>query len=125
MYYLFDVAGAHIIILGSYAEFDANSDQYRWLKADLGKIDRSATHWLIVVLHVPWYNTNKFHKGEGEEMMRAMEELLYKARVDIVFTGHIHSYERFTRVYDNKADRCGPILVTIGHGGNREGLAKE
>lgn len=28
-----------------------------------------------------------------------------------------------TRVYDNKADRCGPIYVTIGDGGNREGLA--
>jgi len=28
-----------------------------------------------------------------------------------------------TRIYDNKADPCGPLFVTIGDGGNREGLA--
>lgn len=27
------------------------------------------------------------------------------------------------RVYNNKADPCGPIHITIGDGGNREGLA--
>lgn len=29
-----------------------------------------------------------------------------------------------TRVYDGKADECGPVHITIGDGGNREGLAK-
>ncbi|CAM8920021.1 unnamed protein product [Rhodiola kirilowii] len=125
MYYSFDVAGPHIIMLGSYAEYDANYDQYRWLEADLNKFDRSATPWLIGVLHiVPWYNRNKAHKGKGEETRRAMEEVLYKARVDIVFTRHVHAYERFTTVYDNKADPCGPIHVTIGDGGNKERLAE-
>lgn len=28
-----------------------------------------------------------------------------------------------TRVYNNKADPCGPVYITIGDGGNREGLA--
>ncbi|KAJ6327698.1 hypothetical protein OIU78_014539 [Salix suchowensis] len=83
-------------------------------------------------------------------MRKAMEELLYKARVDAVFAGHVHAYERFvsplhpvysilfvssmiipssmfmadsTRIYDNKVDPCGPMYITIGDGGNREGLA--
>jgi hypothetical protein len=27
------------------------------------------------------------------------------------------------RVYDNEANPCGPVYITIGDGGNREGLA--
>ncbi|CAM8955281.1 unnamed protein product [Rhodiola kirilowii] len=125
LYYSFDVVGAHIIMLGSYTDFDVKSDQYKWLQADLAKVDRSVTPWLIVLLHAPWYNTNLAHKGEGESMRKAMENILYKARVDIVFSGHVHAYERFTRIYDNKADPSGPIYITIGDGGNREGLARE
>ncbi|KAF3954378.1 hypothetical protein ACB098_09G051500 [Castanea mollissima] len=123
LYYSFEVAGTHIIMLGSYAEFDKKSSQYKWLVADLAKIDRNKTPWVVVLLHAPWYNTNTAHQGEGDSMRKAMEELLYNARVDVVFAGHVHAYERFTRVYNNKENECGPVYVTVGDGGNREGLA--
>ncbi|KAK4281638.1 hypothetical protein QN277_013106 [Acacia crassicarpa] len=123
LYYSFEVASTHVIMLGSYTDFDSASDQYKWLQSDLTRIDRLTTPWVIVLLHAPWYNTNEAHQGEGESMRKAMEELLYKARVDLVFAGHVHAYERFTRIYDNKADSCGPMYVTVGDGGNREGLA--
>uniref|UniRef100_A0A804M006 Purple acid phosphatase n=1 Tax=Zea mays TaxID=4577 RepID=A0A804M006_MAIZE len=32
LYYSFEVAGAHIIMLGSYTDYDDSSDQYAWLK---------------------------------------------------------------------------------------------
>ncbi|XAR64659.1 Acid phosphatase [Bertholletia excelsa] len=80
LYYSFNVAGVHVIMLGSYTDFDAGSEQYKWLEADLAGVDRRETPWLIVLLHAPW-------------------------------------------VYDNKADPCGPVHITIGDGGNREGLA--
>ncbi|KAF7804313.1 purple acid phosphatase 22-like [Senna tora] len=123
LYYSFEVSGAHILMLGSYTDFHAQSDQYKWLQADLANVDRTTTPWLIALLHAPWYNTNTAHQGEGEAMRLAMEKLLYDARVDLVFAGHVHAYERFTRIYDNKADSCGPMYITIGDGGNREGLA--
>ncbi|XP_016436922.1 purple acid phosphatase 22-like [Nicotiana tabacum] len=123
LYYSFNVAGCHVVMLGSYTDFDADSYQYTWLQADLAKVDRVKTPWIFALIHAPWYNSNAAHKGEGESMRRSMEEVLYKARVDAVFSGHVHAYERFTRVYNNKADPCGPIYVTIGDGGNREGLA--
>lgn len=123
LYYSFDVAGTHILMLGSYTDFDKDSAQYGWLVADLNNVDRKKTPWVVALLHAPWYNTNSAHKGEGESMRKAMEEVLYKARVDLVFSGHVHAYERFTRIYDNKADPCGPVYITIGDGGNREGLA--
>ncbi|PWA80459.1 purple acid phosphatase 22 [Artemisia annua] len=123
LYYSFDVVGVHIIMLGSYAEFSSDSSQYKWLANDLAKIDRIKTPWVVVLLHAPWYNSNLAHQGEGESMRVAMEEMLYNSAVDLVFAGHVHAYERFTRVYDNNADPCGPIYITIGDGGNREGLA--
>ena len=125
LYYSFDMAGgaAHVVMLGSYTEFEQGSEQYAWLERDLAGVDRRKTPWLLVLLHAPWYNTNQAHQGEGEAMRAAMETLLYEARVDVVFSGHVHAYERFTRIYDNEADSRGPMFITIGDGGNREGLA--
>lgn len=37
LYYSFDVAGAHVVMLGSYTDFDSNSDQYKWLQSDLAQ----------------------------------------------------------------------------------------
>ena len=95
LYYSFDLPSIHVIMLGSYTDFDAKSDQYKWLQSDLARVDRTKTPWLIVLLHAPWYNTNEAHQGEGESMRKAMESLLYNARVDLVLAGHVHAYERF------------------------------
>ncbi|ESR65537.1 hypothetical protein CICLE_v10008345mg [Citrus x clementina] len=123
LYYSFDVAGAHLIMLGSYADYDEYSDQYRWLKDDLSKVDRKKTPWLLVLLHVPWYNSNEAHQGEGDGMMAIMEPLVYAASVDLVLAGHVHAYERSIRVNNGKPDPCGAVYITIGDGGNKEGLA--
>ncbi|KAF5750499.1 hypothetical protein HS088_TW03G00836 [Tripterygium wilfordii] len=127
LYYSFNVAGVHVIMLGSYTDFDPTSSQYNWLQSDIGKIDRNQTPWIVVLIHAPWYNSNTAHQGESEsvDMKKYMESLLYEARVDVVFAGHVHAYERFTRVYQDKANNCGPAHITIGDGGNREGLARK
>ncbi|KAJ9559229.1 hypothetical protein OSB04_013843 [Centaurea solstitialis] len=52
-------------------------------------------------------------------MMESMEGLLYRARVDVIFAGHVHAYERFDRVYNQETDNCAPMHITIGDGGNR------
>ncbi|KAM7498871.1 hypothetical protein LguiA_023285 [Lonicera macranthoides] len=125
LYYSYEVAGVHVIMLGSYADYDEYSDQYSWLKGDLLKVDRKTTPWLLVLFHVPWYNSNKAHQGEGNEMMAAMEPILYAAGVDIVLAGHVHAYERSKRIYHGKSDPCGAVHITIGDGGNKEGLANK
>jgi len=35
----------------------------------------------------------------------------------------VHAYERNHRAYNNARDPKGPVYITIGDGGNREGLA--
>ncbi|XP_051133896.1 purple acid phosphatase 18-like [Andrographis paniculata] len=123
LYYSFEVAGVHVVMLGAYTDYDEQSDQYTWLKSDLAKVDRVKTPWLLALFHVPWYNSNKAHQCEGDDMKAAMEPLLRAAGVDVVIAGHVHAYERSTRVHSGRPDPCGPVHITIGDGGNREGLA--
>ena len=56
-YYSFETAGVHVVMLGSYIDYEgdgANATQIAWLKADLAKLDRRRTPWLVGVLHAPW-----------------------------------------------------------------------
>lgn len=50
------------------------------------------TPWLVATWHPPWYSTYKAHYREAECMKVAMEELLYKYAVDLVFNGHVSAY---------------------------------
>ncbi|KAM7253314.1 hypothetical protein ACFE04_008808 [Oxalis oulophora] len=124
-YYSFNAGGIHFIMLGSYVAYNKEAHQYKWLKSDLAKVDKNVTPWLVASWHVPWYSTYKGHYREAECMRVAMEELLYKYGVDIVFNGHVHSYERTNRVYNYTLDPCGPVHLIIGDGGNRQKMATE
>ncbi|XP_042064200.1 purple acid phosphatase 15-like [Salvia splendens] len=53
-------------------------------------------------------------------MRLQMEALLHKYEVDIVFSGHVHAYERMNRVYNYTLDPCGAVYITVGDGGNIE-----
>lgn len=37
--------------------------------------------------------------------------------------GHVHAYERTNPVYDYTVNKCGSVHITIGDGGNSEGLS--
>lgn len=37
--------------------------------------------------------------------------------------GHVHAYERSHSVFDYRVDDCGAVYVTVGDGGNDEGVA--
>ena len=68
--------------------------QWHWLREELGRVDREKTPWLIVLMHVPIYNSNEAHFQEGESMQSVFESWFVKYRVDVVFAGHVHAYER-------------------------------
>ncbi|XP_059651567.1 purple acid phosphatase 15-like isoform X4 [Cornus florida] len=88
-YYSFNAGGIHFIMLGGYIAYNKSADQYKWLERDLANVDRKVTPWLVATWHPPWYSSYKAHYREAECMRVAMEELLYKYGVDIVFNGHV------------------------------------
>lgn len=68
--------------------------QWRWLVEELKRVEREKTPWLIVIMHVPIYNSNEAHFMEGESMRSVYESLFVHYKVDVVFAGHVHAYER-------------------------------
>nr|XP_016511050.1 PREDICTED: purple acid phosphatase 2-like [Nicotiana tabacum] len=134
LWYSVKRASAYIIVLSSYSAYGKYTPQYKWLEEELPKVNRTETPWLIVLVHSPWYNSYNYHYMEGETMRVMYEPWFVKYKVDIVFAGHVHAYERTERI-SNVAynvvngectpirDQSAPIYVTIGDGGNLEGLA--
>ncbi|XP_051177399.1 purple acid phosphatase 23 isoform X1 [Lolium perenne] len=119
-YYSFDAGGIHFIMLGAYVDYNRTGAQYSWLEKDLRRVDRVVTPWVVASWHSPWYNSYASHYQEFECMRQQMEGLLYQHGVDIVFSGHVHAYERMNRVFNYTLDTCGPVYITIGDGGNIE-----
>ena len=98
---------------------EPNSTQYKWLVDELSSTDRSETPWLLVSIHVPIYNTFALHKHDKQIVAARehLEPLFMDYSVNMVFTGHIHAYQRTANVYREQINPKGPIHVTIGAGG--------
>lgn len=135
LWYSIRRASAHIIVLSSYSAFVKYSPQWMWLKEEFKRVDRKKTPWLIVLMHVPLYSSNEAHYMEGESMRAVFESWFIQYKVDVVFAGHVHAYERSHRIsnihYNVTSgdrypvpDKSAPLYITVGDGGNQEGLAE-
>lgn len=134
LWYAVRRASAHIIVLSSYSPFVKYTPQWMWLREELKRVDREKTPWLIVLMHVPIYNSNDAHFMEGESMRSVFERWFVRNKVDVIFAGHVHAYERSYRIsnihYNVSTgdrypipDESAPVYITVGDGGNQEGLA--
>ncbi|XP_031250533.1 bifunctional purple acid phosphatase 26-like [Pistacia vera] len=115
---------AHIIVLSSYSPDVKYTHQWRWVRGELKRVEREKTSWLIVIMHVPIYNSNVKHYTEGESMRTVFENWFVKAKVDFIFAGHVHAYERSYRISNihynisrgdryPAPDKSAPVYVTV------------
>ncbi|KAG4141882.1 hypothetical protein ERO13_D06G101300v2 [Gossypium hirsutum] len=134
LWYAIRQASAHIIVLSSYSPHVKYTPQWLWLRDELKRVDRKKTPWLIILMHVPIYNSNQAHFMEGESMRAVFERWFVHHRVDFIFAGHVHAYERSYRISNIRynvssgyrypvPNKSAPVYVTVGDGGNQEGLA--
>ncbi|KAI4376069.1 hypothetical protein MLD38_013863 [Melastoma candidum] len=134
LWYSIKRASAYIIVLSSYSACAKYTPQYDWLQQELPKVNRTETPWLIVLVHSPWYNSYNYHYMEGESMRVVFEQWMVQYKVDLVLAGHVHAYERSGRISNIRynitdglsvptSDNGAPVYITIGDGGNIEGLA--
>ena len=68
------------------------SDQTAWLERELRQADSEGYAFKIVMFHVPVYHPKKHRRNAAAE--RQWVPLFDKYRVDLVLTGHDHSYLR-------------------------------
>jgi hypothetical protein len=48
-------------------------------------------------MHMPIYSSNQAHYMEGESMRTVFEGWFVCSKVDFIFAGHVHAYERSVR----------------------------
>ena len=94
-YYSFDYGNIHFVCLDSYGtDRSAGGAMMSWLENDLSVNNKK---WLIAFWHHPAYSKGS-HDSDSEDELVEMRQnalpILEKHGVDLVFSGHSHSYER-------------------------------
>ena len=87
--YAFDQGNARFAVLNS--NHPGDPEQIKWLD---GVFTNAGTKWRIAYFHHPLYSSGQ-HEAESRDVIRpALEAALVRNRVDVVFSGHEHLYER-------------------------------
>ena len=101
-------------------------NQLEWLENELieANKNRNTIPWIIVSSHRPIYSTKNYN---DIAVKNSFEKLFYKYKVDIIFSGHVHHYERQYPTYDNNFNISYvnpeyPVYIISGSGGCIEGL---
>lgn len=123
-YYTFSYGNTQFFMIDSNRNVDPDSEQAKWLDEQL---TASAATWKIVCHHHPPFSSDENDYGDlwktnkstrGDTRLRQLVPLYEKRGVDLVWNGHIHSYERTWPLRDSKAvNKSGTIYMITGGGG--------
>lgn len=115
-----------VIFFDSNQDMSVGSKYYKELEAELAK---ASARWIIVTHHHCIYSSDNDDHGNtrfakstlGITRLQHLPALYEKYNVDLVFYGHVHTYERTWPILNNKVDhKKGVVYVQIG--GNGGGL---
>eukprot|EP00281_Chroomonas_sp_CCMP1168_P005804 CAMPEP_0206278652 /NCGR_PEP_ID=MMETSP0047_2-20121206/37539_1 /ASSEMBLY_ACC=CAM_ASM_000192 /TAXON_ID=195065 /ORGANISM="Chroomonas mesostigmatica_cf, Strain CCMP1168" /LENGTH=606 /DNA_ID=CAMNT_0053708421 /DNA_START=110 /DNA_END=1931 /DNA_ORIENTATION=+ len=126
-WYSFDHGPVHFCVISTEHDLD---DQYAFVLKDLATVNRTKTPWVVFAAHRPLYvsstNSNPIDGDQtaATQLREVFEELLYIAEVDVVVTGHHHTYQRTCPVYKGACTTprfnfsyAGPVHVVVGMAG--------
>lgn len=142
IYYTCRQGHVQFFILNSGADFDPDSQQYKWFVSEIEKCD---TKWKIVMIHNPLYSPGKYGSRPGLNdlalaLRKIFNPLFAKYSVDLVFSGHDHVYsksypvlsdgsvdkeyefidcELFGEIVKTSVNPKGPIHFVTGPAGNQ------
>ena len=110
--YSYDYGNAHWTVIDADYYVDwTNKDLQEWVKEDLKKA--ASAQWRFVMFHQPGFNSSKEHFEE--QHMRLLSPLFEEGKVDIVFNGHVHNYQRsfpLTFKPDTAKNETATLVVT-------------
>ncbi|MFW5696977.1 MAG: metallophosphoesterase [Fimbriimonadaceae bacterium] len=129
-YYTFRYGNAQFFMLDSNRELGPGSEQFEWLETQLESSDAT---WKFAVHHHPTYSSDEDDYGNrwqgrsetmGDAKVQQLLPLYEEHGVDMVFYGHLHTYERSWPIRGGQVVDKGTIHVqTGGAGGNLENAA--
>jgi acid phosphatase type 7 len=117
--YSYDIGKWHIVVLDSdcwrVGGCELDDPQVEWLRADLRFHKRKCT---LAYWHRPPFSSGRYGDDKDTTRVRPMWQVAVEEGVDVVLTGHEHSYERFARMdATGRIDPRGTRLFIVGTGG--------
>jgi hypothetical protein len=109
----FDYGDVHWTIIDSNATVDwTHRDLQQWVERDLAAA-KGAT-WRFVCYHHPGFHSSQTHFHE--QYMRILAPIFEAGKVDIVFGGHVHNYQRSfpLRFLPAREHNAAPPVVKAG-----------
>ncbi len=109
-FYAYDVGNVHLISLDSYGTVEGKrmSDllgkQAAWLESDLAQ---NTQEWTVVYFHHPPFSKGSHDSDKEQELIDIRNNvvpILDKYAVDLVLTGHSHTYERTSLIHNYSGD---------------------
>eukprot|EP01026_Neomeris_dumetosa_P016246 TRINITY_DN1616_c0_g1_i3.p1 TRINITY_DN1616_c0_g1~~TRINITY_DN1616_c0_g1_i3.p1 ORF type:complete len:367 (-),score=35.26 TRINITY_DN1616_c0_g1_i3:342-1418(-) len=120
-WYSFNHGSVHVITLSTEHSLGHKHPQYQWLKEDLASVVRCRTPWIIIQMHRPMYIPSDNDKGDvkvAKHIRHHLEDLIVDYEVDLVISGHFHSFYRTCLVHDKKCrNKKGVTNLVVGNGG--------
>ena len=107
----FDYGNAHWTVIDSNPYVDWRDPELRrWVADDLRAARKAA--WRFVGFHHPGFNSSKAHFSE--QQMRLLSSAFEEGGVDVVFSGHVHNYQRsfpmrFESTHPSSQPAKGPV----------------
>ena len=110
LWFSYDYGDVHFISLDYRGE--SNEEMIEWFKND---VKQSDAKWKIVYLHRPMYNLGGHRSHWGSTIWA---KLYRENKIDIVFAGHSHIYERFYPMRPSTNKDTWPVtFITTGGAG--------
>ena len=119
-FYSYDYGDVHFTVLDTQkdelAAFkpDLVAKQLAWAEKDLAATDKP---WKVVLMHKHIFSFRV--NGVFTDIAEIFMPLFDKYKVDVVFTGHIHSYRRTVPFYEGEPAKTGTIYISTGAAGER------
>jgi hypothetical protein len=124
-FYTFSYGNTQFFMLDTNRDVRPGTEQYEWLGRELAA---SKARWKICVHHQPPYSSDDDYGNDwkrpikratlGDVKSKPLVELYDKHAVDIVWCGHIHSYERTWLIRGGKpVEKDGTLYMITGGGG--------
>ncbi|MBR2519943.1 MAG: metallophosphoesterase family protein [Selenomonadaceae bacterium] len=119
-FYSFDYGAAHFFILNTqFTELNEFKPKLRdaqeyFFRRDAANVNRP---WKIVFMHKDIYD---YAQDKFNDIADAFLELFDELEIDLVFTGHLHTYRNRGKIFAQKKSERGTTYILCGRAGDQK-----